>query len=352
MDLLNKMKARFSAWCGNVIAVYEEKQFQRDLATLMPLAEKRFASHPHKQSALYMAKQSFDYLRFPVGPKTNFEQISLYFSLSLNIIEDILQLQRFVGIQPMGGPVGLSYVMEYKVSDELTAPLKLEVVSKPTVAVSRKYDTSFPIEVMQDMTASMNRESGRDEVIGAVRQELADEWFGMVLKQLLDATSSNIDVDLPLTNLTEKDGNALEWAIMRASNEIATNSKRGAGNYAILSPLEVSVLANHSSQYQAVEQSPIPNRIQLVGVLNEKVKIYQHDFTPERLSTIIVGYKGVGETDAGYVLSPYIVMLPQGTRMDMSTFQPKMVFANRHGSSSYDGFTNGSYYCTVTPNYS
>ena len=99
--------------------------------------------------------------------------------------------------------------------------------------------------------------------------------------------------------------------INEVANEIARKTRRGAGNYIVVSPVMVSVLQSAAKAVfaPAVEGSfKGPNNTMLVGTLNGTIKVYSYIWNQEQIASsganrILVGYKGGnGETDAGYLL--------------------------------------------------
>jgi hypothetical protein len=131
--------------------------------------------------------------------------------------------------------------------------------------------------------------------------------------------------------------------INEVTNEIGRKTRRGSGNWIVVSPMMVSVLqtAGKSVFAPAIEGSfEGPNDTKLVGTLNGSIKVYSYLWNVETAgtsspagdSTILVGYKGGnGESDAGYYYAPYIPLMSTGVIMNPVTTQPMISLMTRYG---------------------
>jgi hypothetical protein len=131
--------------------------------------------------------------------------------------------------------------------------------------------------------------------------------------------------------------------INEVTNEIGRKTRRGAGNWIVVSPMIVSVLqtAGKSVFAPAIEGSfEGPNDTKLVGTLNGSIKVYSYLWNAEQPgasspagdATILVGYKGGnGESDAGYYYAPYIPLMSTGVIMNPVTTQPMISLMTRYG---------------------
>jgi len=126
-----------------------------------------------------------------------------------------------------------------------------------------------------------------------------------------------------------------------AANEIARNTRRGAGNWIVVSPTVLSLLqvSNDKKSYEQneTEQFGLFGELMEVGTLNKTMKVFSALHLPE--DEVIVGYKGgTGETDSGYTYCPYIPVMTSGVVVDPKTFQPKIGLMTRAGTSLNGGF--------------
>ena len=126
---------------------------------------------------------------------------------------------------------------------------------------------------------------------------------------------------------------ALAVLINRAANLIAARTRRGAGNYVVVSPTMLTVLqsATTSAFARTTEGSfEAPTNTKFVGTLNNTMKVFVDQYASDA-TPILVGYKGDGEMDAAAFYCPYIPLMSSGTVLDPSTFEPTVSFMTRYG---------------------
>ena len=251
--------------------------------------------------------------------------------IAVKVLDQIIILDDFIGIQPMTGPVGLIYKLQYREVEQEGGEgngtrLTLEILSEAIEAKSRKLSAAWSIEASEDVK-QIHGVDIEDEIIQAVADEIAYEIIDNVLSQMRS------DVATPVNLKNFFSSMELSVHIARAANKIAQNTRRGAGNFIIVDPITLSILqGDGESSYvkvdneteQAQKQS---SRIKHVGTLNNTIRVYCDLFGTDT----IVGYKGPTETDTGLFYSPYILLMSTGTIMDPLTFQPRIAFMTRYG---------------------
>jgi len=240
--------------------------------------------------------------------------------------------------------------------------LTLDVVSQSVEAGSRKLQAGWTIEAMQDL----NSQHGLDlesEMTRALSAEIVQEIDQEIITDLM-ALAGTVDAfDGAGAGTYGFSGNYapayvgdrlanLGVVINRVANEIARKTRRGAGNYIVVSPMVVSVLQSAAKSVfaPAVEGSfKGPNNTMLVGTLNGTIKVYSYLWnqagsgislgaTPAAAvdDTILVGYKGGnGETDSGYFYCPYIPLMSSGVVVNPVTFQPVTSLMTRYGKAVF-----------------
>ena len=121
--------------------------------------------------------------------------------------------------------------------------------------------------------------------------------------------------------------------INRAANRIAARTRRGAGNFAVVSPHTLTVLqsATTSAFARTTEGSfEAPTNTKLVGTLNNAMKVYVNTYASDA-TDVLVGYKGSSESDAAAFYCPYIPLMSSGVVLDPDTFEPVVSFMTRYG---------------------
>ena len=126
---------------------------------------------------------------------------------------------------------------------------------------------------------------------------------------------------------------ALAVMINRAANKIAQRTRRGAGNFAVVSPHTLTVLqsATTSAFARTTEGTfEAPTNTKLVGTLNGAMKVYVDAYAADS-TDVLVGYKGSSESDAAAFYCPYIPLMSSGVVLDPSSFEPVVSFMTRYG---------------------
>ena len=126
---------------------------------------------------------------------------------------------------------------------------------------------------------------------------------------------------------------ALAVLINRVANLIAQRTRRGAGNWAVVSSAALTVLqsATTSAFARTTEGTfEAPTNTKFVGTLNGAMKIYVDGYASDT-QAVLVGYKGSSEADAAAFYCPYIPLMSSGVVLDPSTFEPVVSFMTRYG---------------------
>jgi len=126
---------------------------------------------------------------------------------------------------------------------------------------------------------------------------------------------------------------ALAVQINRVANLIAQRTRRGAGNWAVVSPFALTVLqsATTSAFARTTEGTfEAPTNTKMVGTLNNAMKVYVDSYASDS-TDVLVGYKGSSESDAAAFYCPYIPLMSSGVVLDPDTFEPVVSFMTRYG---------------------
>ena len=282
-----------------------------------------------------------------------------------------------VGVQPMTGPVCQIHTMRVSygesisggvsAGDEALSPLSIaryysgdttsvntpQAASTATLegtpgrmirvgtlrqtvdAKSRKLSARWTFEAAQDAQAQQGIDV-EQEVMAALAQEITAEIDQEILFHLraLAGTSQTFS-QTAVTGTPTFIGDvpaALAIQIGRAPNLIASRTRRGAGNWCVVSPTALTILqsATTSGFARSTDGSfDAPTNTKYVGMLNNSIKVfvdgYGADSTP-----VLVGYKG-NETDAAAFYCPYIPLTSAGIVIDPATFEPVVSFMTRYG---------------------
>jgi hypothetical protein len=209
---------------------------------------------------------------------------------------------------------------------------------KQTVeAKTRKLSARWTFESAQDAQAQQGIDV-EAEVMAALAQEITAEIDQEIIASLttLAGTATQTYDQSAVSGTATFVGDehaALAVQINRVSNLIAQRTRRGAGNYAVVSPFALTILqsATTSAFARTTEGTfEAPTNTKFVGTLNGAMKIYVNSYAQDSTS-ILIGYKGASESDAPAFYCPYIPLMSSGVVLDPSTFEPVVSFMTRYG---------------------
>jgi len=280
-----------------------------------------------------------------------------------------------VGVQPMTGPVGQIHTLRVRygetaatatAGDEALSPfaiakgysgdaatgkatstssleaeagrkLSIQVLKQTVEAKTRKLSARWTFEAAQDAN-SMHGLDVEAEIMQALAQEITAEIDQEVLTSLRTLAGTAADtydqgaVSGQATFVGDEHA-ALAVLINRSANLIATLTRRGAGNYVVVSPTMLTVLQSATtSAFARTTEGPFeaPTNTKFVGTLNNTMRVFVDQYAADN-APVLVGYKGDGEIDAAAFYCPYIPLMSSGTVLDPSTFEPTVSFMTRYG---------------------
>jgi hypothetical protein len=208
---------------------------------------------------------------------------------------------------------------------------------KQTVeAKSRKLSARWTFEAAQD-AQSQHGIDVEAEIMAALAQEITAEIDQEVIASLTSLAGSAAEtynqaaVSGTATFVGDEHA-ALAVQINKVSNLIAQRTRRGAGNWAVVSPTVLTILqsATTSAFARTTEGTfEAPTNTKMVGTLNNAMKIYVNTYSST--DDVLVGYKGTSESDAAAFYCPYIPLMSSGVVLDPGTFEPVVSFMTRYG---------------------
>jgi hypothetical protein len=286
-----------------------------------------------------------------------------------------------IGVQPMTGPVaqihtlrvryadsvndGSAYGTSTTAGDEALSPFKIataysgsnttgqatstsalegvagnrinvQILKQVVEAKTRKLSARWTFEAAQD-AQSMHGLDVEAEIMAALAQEITVEIDQEILGSLRALAATDFTFDQAAVSGTATfvgdEHAALAVLINRTANLIAQRTRRGAGNWAVVSPAALTVLqsATTSAFARTTEGTfEAPTNTKFVGTLNGAMKIYVDGYAQDSQS-VLVGYKGSSEADAAAFYCPYIPLMSSGVVLDPQTFEPVVSFMTRYG---------------------
>jgi len=214
--------------------------------------------------------------------------------------------------------------------------ISIQILKQPVEAKTRKLQARWTFEAAQD-AQSMHGIDVEAEIMAALAQEITAEIDQEVLGSLrslaaTEETYNQAAVSGTATYVGDEHA-ALAVLVNRVANKIAQRTRRGAGNWAVVSPEALTVLQSAStSAFARTTEGTFeaPTNTKFVGTLNGAMRIYVDSYAADS-TAVLVGYKGSSETDAAAFYCPYVPLMSSGTVLDPSTFEPVVSFMTRYG---------------------
>ena len=286
-----------------------------------------------------------------------------------------------VGVQPMTGPVGQIHTLRVRYAstndatgtsndvtagDEALSPFKIgqaysgdltagkadataskegtggnamsiQILKQTVEAKTRKLQARWTFESAQDAQAQQGIDV-EAEIMAALAQEITAEIDQEIIGSLrsLAGTAAEAFDQSAVSGTATFVGDehaALAVLINKVANNIASRTRRGAGNYAVVSPQALTILqsATTSAFARSTEGTfEAPTNTKFVGTLNGAMRVYVDGYAADD-TDVLVGYKGSSEADAPAFYCPYIPLMSSGVVLDPSSFEPVVSFMTRYG---------------------
>tara|TARA_R110001592_G_scaffold12620_1_gene59730 strand:+ start:11618 stop:12955 length:1338 start_codon:yes stop_codon:yes gene_type:complete len=219
-------------------------------------------------------------------------------------------------------------------------------IEKATVtAKSRALKAEYTMELAQDLKAvhGLDAESELANILSAeILAEINREVVRTVnLKAKLGAQQADLTTGGTFDLDTDADGRwsaekykGLLVQIMREANAIAKDTRRGKGNFMIVSSdVAAALSATGMLDYTPALSGNAGLNIDdtgttFAGTLSGGIKVYIDPYAT--VNYVNIGYKGTSAYDAGLFYCPY-VPLTMVRAVGENTFQPKIGFKTRYG---------------------
>ncbi len=214
--------------------------------------------------------------------------------------------------------------------------INVQILKQVVEAKTRKLSARWTFEAAQD-AQSMHGLDVEAEIMAALAQEITVEIDQEILGSLRSLAGSTYSYNQATVSGTATfvgdEHAALAVVINRAANLIAQRTRRGAANWAVVSPAALTVLqsATTSAFARTTEGTfEAPTNTKFVGTLNGAMRVYVDSYASDS-TPVLVGYKGSSEADAAAFYCPYIPLMSSGVVLDPSTFEPVVSFMTRYG---------------------
>jgi hypothetical protein len=214
--------------------------------------------------------------------------------------------------------------------------ISVQILKQAVEARTRKLQARWTFESAQDAQA-MHGIDVEAEIMAALAQEITAEIDQEILLSLRSLAATEFTYNQATVSGTATfvgdEHAALAVLINRTANLIAQRTRRGAGNWAVVSSAALTVLqsATTSAFARTTEGTfEAPTNTKFVGTLNGAMRVFVDSYASDT-TPVLVGYKGSSEADAPAFYCPYIPLMSSGVVLDPSTFEPVVSFMTRYG---------------------
>lgn len=290
-----------------------------------------------------------------------------------------------MGVQPMSGPLGFAVTLRFKYAETAGSPtpvtagteamnptdiarfysgnldssnpgaadtadlegsggkaMSLHTVNQMIQAKTRKLRASWTFESAQDAQSQVGIDI-EAELMSLLAQEITaeiDQEMLFKLRALAGAAAVTFDqgaVSGTATFVGDEHA-ALATLINLQSNLIAQRTRRGPGNWIVVSPTALTILQSGSTSALARTTEGTfesPTNVKFVGTLNSSLKVFVDTYA-DSSTGVLIGYKG-SDIDAAAFYCPYIPLMSTPVVIDPNTYQPSVSFLSRY---AYTQMTN------------
>ncbi len=227
------------------------------------------------------------------------------------------------------------------------AQMGFQIDRVAVTANTRGLQASYTLELAQDLKAIHGLDAETEltnilstEILAEINREVVRTVYATANAGIVNNATGNV---FNLSSSSDTSGRwqvekykSLLFAIERAANKIAKDTRRGKGNMVIVSTDVASALAmtgllDYNSALAGQTNLTVDDTGNtFAGTLFGRIKVYVDPYSVTGTDYVVVGYKGTNAYDAGLFYCPY-VPLQMVRAIDPQTYQPKVGFKTRYG---------------------
>lgn len=288
----------------------------------------------HREMAKKILDNQIESILISAKPTDTQNMQHLTFATAVHTIKAYQFLSNIVSIQPMKGPVDVIHQLKYTCSEG--DKLALSVTTQAIEAGAKRYAAKLDLSSFED--SKFYRLDVEEEFSKLLGSEFACEIVYDTIEALCRYAIKHENIY-----------DSVEGAICelnRAAGEIATTTRRGAGNVLVMNPVTLQALTEaHSSMWTP---STEPTTLDAYGI-SYAGKLYYYDvyvnYNPELSDyKVLVGYLGRTKTssgepnsfiiDAGVTVAPYVPVVSTGVIINPDTYEPEYRYMCRSGMAA------------------
>ena len=234
--------------------------------------------------------------------------------------------------------------------DKSMAYMGFSIDRVSVVAKTRGLQAGYTLELAQDLKAIHGLDAETEltnilstEILAEINREVVRTVYASANVGVVSLATANFDLNNANVQQNGTSGRwqvekykSLLFAVERAANKIAKDTRRGKGNMLIVSTdvasaLSMTGLLDYNSALSNNTNLAVDDTGNtFAGTLFGRIKVYVDPYSVTGYDYAVVGYKGTTPYDAGIFYCPY-VPLQMVRAIDPTTFQPKVGFKTRYG---------------------
>jgi hypothetical protein len=162
------------------------------------------------------------------------------------------------------------------------------------------------------------------ELIYKLKATAVDTTKGGYAAATLDMATSAVDGRWSQEKIA-----SLVTSIVHQSNVISWKTRRGSGNFVVVSPSVATALQAARPAFTGLSTNvagQMPG-VSMIGTINNMITVYLDQYATSDYA--LVGYKGPGTSDAGVIYSPYIMGV-MNRAVAQENFSPRIGVMSRY----------------------
>lgn len=229
--------------------------------------------------------------------------------------------------------------------DNMTVPVKapevnIKIEIAPVIARSRKLKTLYSFDAAFDMEKDYGVQIN-NELVTYTASQIKHEIDGEIMNDLFNAATAKPvtwSAVAPQAVSLRDHYESFQNTIIEASNNIFQATKLASGSFILAGTGACAVMESLPRFKEVTAQRPVGPH--LVGHLGT-MPVYKNPYFPA--DQFVVGWKGSGLFDSGYIYAPYMPIMSTNLIMD-ANFEGQRGFATSYGKK----IVNGNMYCKGT----
>lgn len=219
--------------------------------------------------------------------------------------------------------------------DNINTPVKapevtFKIATTPVVAKSRKLKATYSLDASFDLTKDYGMQIN-NEIVTYTAAQIKHEIDGEIMNDLLRIASAQGTTwdATPRDGISLRDHNeSFNNKIVEASNNIFSATQLASGSYLIVGMNASNIIETLPRFRPSGVVKPVGPH--LVGYLGS-MPVYKNPYYPA--DAYLVGWKGTGLFDAGYLYCPYMPIMSTQLIMD-ANFEGQRGFATSYGKKN------------------